>query len=203
MSAPAKAAKATKPSVRIEAREASIWGVVTDPEALIANAPTRDGFYVPGYSDKRAAWDAAKLAWERGGRHGPPPAPLDFRLQFVSVERGSGQPTGHKVAEFANQGYRKLKWDEAKSFGLDLANTQCMTDAEGNIRNGSQLLMIADRETAARNAARLDATAQGQEAAIADRLADAAAAYNRARGHSADAGTAFGPFTLEPDASDA
>lgn len=197
----AKSKKQAPAPARIEVREASMFGVVEDPEqAMIDAAEGRDWFYMDGYTDKRQAWEEAKVAWERGGRHGPPPAPLDFRLQCVSVERADGRPDGRKVGEWVGKGYRKLKWDEAKGLGLNVEDTQWTKDADGNVRNASQVVMIADRATAARNAARVAQDQASQEAAIEARLADAAARYNRARGHKADGGTAFGPFTIEnPD----
>ena len=179
---------------RIEVREASLFGDA-DPEQL--EGGRRDRFYLPGWSDRRAKWEEDVRAWERGGRHGKPPAPLPHRLQFVSVERALGVPDGTKMAEFAADGYRPLKWDEAKAFGLDLGDETrgyacaARPDAQGNVRVGSQVLTVTDARHAATNLARVAQRQAGMENAIRDRLDSVAAAYNRERGHSAEGGTAF------------
>lgn len=191
-----------KPRARIEVREASLFGDA-DPEQL--EGGRRDRFYLPGWSDLRAKWEEDVREWERNGRHGAPPAPLPHRLQFVSTERAGGTPDGTKMAEFSAEGYRPLKWDEAKSFGLNLGDeakgftSAARPDAQGNVRVGSQILTVTDARHAATNLARVQQRQQGQEDAIRDRLDSVAADYNRRRGHSPEGGTAFELIEEPPD----
>lgn len=177
---------------RIEVREVSMFGDFSEEEL---QNPARDRFYLPGWSDKRAEFERAKVEYEQG--HGDMPKPLPRRFQFVSVERPSGAPDGTKMANFAGDGYRPVKWTEAKDLGLDLGDAEtgytsaCRPDAEGNVRVGSQILTVTDARRAATNLERQRRAQLAQTDEIVARMDRTAAEVNRRMGLPAESGTAF------------
>lgn len=186
---------AVAPMPRVEVRD-NPWGEAPIGEGLSAH---KDRFYLEGYSNKRHEWEQAMQDF-RTDRTGllRPPAPLQFRVQFVSVKGPDGQDRGNKYHEFASMGYRPLKWDDAKaSFGITLEDADgvpcgsAQKGPDGNVYVGSQMAMIISREGAARNAAIVAQASDDQAAAIQDRANDAAAQFNRKMGLSARGATAF------------
>lgn len=182
---------------RIEVRD-NPWGESATVDGAVT--PQRDRFYLPGYSDKRQEWELAMTEYRRGLRSDPP-KPLERRFQWVSVKAPNGTDRGEKFQEFTSMGYRPVAWDDAEGLKLDLASTAVQKGPDGNVYQGSQMLMVADRATAARNAAVVAETAQAQQDAILDRANDAAAQFNRRLGLSSRGGTAF-EFVNEGDKTD-
>ena len=119
------------------------WGESEGPDAP-QDHHAHDRFYVHGYSDKRQDFEQEKRA---GGK----PTPLPWRFQYVTVERSSGQPTNEKVADFKGRGYVAVPFDEAASYGIDVNQSAFVRGPDGTCRQGSQMLMVAPKEAAARD----------------------------------------------------
>lgn len=122
----------------------------------IAGGPVegyKDVFYLEGYSDKRHERDLAI-------REGKKPPTLDYRFQYVPVELKAGANV--IAAQKAAEGYRPVKYDELESLGIDPALSTCVKGPDGTARVASQMLMVCDGKTAARNFARERARAKDQ-----------------------------------------
>jgi hypothetical protein len=119
------------------------WGEIEGPD-IHSEHYAHDAFYLHGYSDKRQDQDQARAAGERT-------EPLPHRFQFVSVERSNGQPNNEKVSYYKGRGYKPLMYDELSSFGIDAAKSACVKGPDGTCRQGSQMVMVAPKEVAARD----------------------------------------------------
>ena len=144
-----------------------------------------DNFYLKGYSDKR---HERELAIKQGRK----PETLPRRFQFVSVEDRSGKPVGEKQLAFRRMGYRPVSFDEAKSLGLDLDNSTAVKGPDGNVRVGSQMLMVIDSGGAARHYRdQREATARQFDQHVRGPLEAAADKYNAQHGRTKQSGTVF------------
>ncbi len=124
---------AGKPFVKVAPR--SLWG---DFDETTMNDPAASHFDLPGYSDKRRE---AELARSKGEA----PAALKHRFHFVRDTKGQS-----RVAEFKQAEYRPVKWEEAKSLGIDLQRAPgCERRPDGLVGNGDTLLMVTDAKHAA------------------------------------------------------
>jgi hypothetical protein len=173
----------------VEVEDRNPFGEELDGELL--DQPERSITYIPGYSDKRQAFEAAQ-------RDGNPVTPLDFRLQCVRAESAQGTADNRKVAEWRAKGYEVLSWDDAIAKGLDLDVSAAHKGAAGDVRIGDLVVMITDQKTAATHYARnREAISQQWEQRVYRPLTEAAEAYNVAHGRTAATGTAF-EFIEEP-----
>ena len=187
--------KAQTNAPKIQAREVSMWGDMTEEEM---QNPSIDQFDLKGYSDKRREFEEAVKRGER-------PKPLPFRFQYTSVMRSSGAPDGRKQAARAAKGYKVVKWDEAENYGIQLEDASgdpvgaARRGDDGNVYVGSQMLMVAPREVAAREAARINQATNDQLDAVDQRLKDKAAEWNKAMHLSESGGTEFSGFSVDED----
>lgn len=139
----AKAKKTTPPAVTVT--EATPWGDISEEETPEAY---RDATFVKGYSDKRIAFELAQ-------RRGEPGTPLPFRLQYVPVEARSGQPDNTKVSYYKTRGYVPVQYDQLATLGINADESGFIRGTDGTCRLGSQMLMMAPAEKAARHAKRV------------------------------------------------
>ena len=117
----------------------------------------RDMTYVPGFSDMRRERDLELAAVASGAkpRHEAKVQPLPVNMRWTRTHKPSGAPDGTKQMSTGNLGYRAVHKDEiGKEAWLKAAPPGATYDADGSIRKGDTILMIADDKTAARNAAR-------------------------------------------------
>jgi hypothetical protein len=180
---------------RVEVRERSIFGESTT-ESL--QDPSRDRFYLPGWSDKRRDWELAWRDYEKN--MGPKPPPLPHRFQFVShKDRMTANDRPDKVPEFAALGYRPVKGyeDYEKLTGQKLSDEQgrplynVRENEEGNLVVQSQMLMVCDADVAARNLAAERQRAARLEQMVEARAQKAAHEFNQALGLSKEGATDF------------
>lgn len=134
----------------IIAEELGPWGEVNESD--LATEARNDPWYTEGYSDKRREHELAMRAWKLG--RGPKPDPLPYRFQYVRTTLQSGAPDNTKVAEFQAKGYRAIKFDEAASFGIDVAKSGFVRGVDGTCRVANQMLMVAPARIAAVHAKR-------------------------------------------------
>jgi len=137
--------KTEKPAIRVSENPFGDFS----PEQM-AGKPQVDRFYLKGYSDLRHERDLETQKAIKAGRS-PALKPLNHRFQYVPVERPDGSPNKSKYVEWVAKGYRTVKYDELESLGIDLAGSTAERGPDGSARVGSQLLMVADADVAARN----------------------------------------------------
>ena len=170
-----------KPKPVIQAREISPWG---DASAEDFQMYTRDAFYIEGYSDKRARNDVAKV-------NGRAPEKLDWRLQYVSVQRASGAPDGTKKAQFESQGYHIVKYDDLAAYGIKAEGSGFTRGQGGECQVGSQIVMACPGPRAAANAKRQQDLTDALSASTQGSLEAAGQKFNAEHGLSRDGGTEF------------
>jgi len=164
------------------------FGEITEEQ--LQGKPLVDRFYLEGYSDQKHERELEIKA-------GKKPRTLDRRFQFVSVENREGVPTGEKTLEFRRLGYRPVTYAEAESLGLDLTNSSAVKGPDGTIRVGSQILMVTDAATAARNfRQQREDTEQQFDMHVRGPLEAAADKYNAKHGRTEKSGT---HFTIETE----
>lgn len=179
-----------KKTIVVEVEDRNPYGEEDDVANLDSGAP-RDVLYVPGYSEKRAAFDAAVARGER-------PEPLDYRLQWVKAQKSNGDRDGTKIAEWKSKKYRMLTYEEAKRRGINVDDSAAHKGEDGTIRDGDLVLMIADKNVAAmhwrQNREAIDSQFQER---VYTPLQESAEAFNRKYGYTEKTGTAF-EFEDEP-----
>ena len=184
-----------KAAPKIEAREVSMWGTMTEEEL---QNPNIDQFDLKGYTDKRREFEEAVKRGER-------PNPLPWRFQYTSIASPSGAPRGDKQARRAARGYKVVKWDEAKNYGIELEDSEgnpigaARRGDDGNVHVGSQVLMVAPKEVAARDAMLINRATNDQLDNVNRKLKDKATAWNRKMHLPEHAGTEFEGFSVAED----
>ena len=174
-----------RPVVRVSENP---FGEITEEQ--LQGKPLVDRFYLEGYSDQKHARELEIKA-------GKKPRTLDRRFQFVSVQNREGVPVGEKTLEFRRLGYRPVSWAEAAALGLDLGNSSAVSGADGSVRVGSQMLMVTDAATAARNFRQIrEDTDQQFDQHVRGPLEAAADKYNAKHGRTEKSGT---HFTIETE----
>lgn len=155
--------------------------VIEDASFYDVSGADRDATYVPGFSDMRRARDLeiAAVASGRKLRHEANIESLPVNLRWTRTHRvANGQPDGRKQIASGGMGYRAVnKTQIGKEPWLTALPPGATIDADGSIRKGDTVLMVADAKNAARNVARRQAaTAQLSEGvgAVAGGLLDVA-----------------------------
>lgn len=117
----------------------------------------RDLTYIPGFSDQRQARDLelADIASGKKGRHEASLAPLEVNCHWVRSHTPAGAPDGRKQVGYGNSGYKVVdKSQIGKTGWLKELPPGATIEADGSIRKGDTILMVADAKTASQNAAR-------------------------------------------------
>lgn len=145
--------------------------VLESAEFYDVGGADRDRSYVPGFSEMRRARDLALGEIASGRKHKSEVdlTPLPVNLRWTRTHKvGNGAPDTSKQIAASGDGYRAVNKDQiGKVSWLKEAPPGATFDADGSIRVGDTILMVADAKSAARNAAR--------KAAQTQRLGDAAA----------------------------
>ncbi len=127
-----------------------------DPQVM-----DRDMSYVPGFSDLRRQRDmkVAEYVNHKCARSDIPTLPVNVR--WGRSQKGSGAPDSTKVFGHSLNGYRMVTKDDlpgkdgkAKHEWLTAIPPGAEVGADGTIRKGDVVLMVATKERAAANAAR-------------------------------------------------
>lgn len=169
--------------------EENPFGDFTD-EQLAGDPSAPDRFYLKGYSDKRHQR-------ELDIREGRKPAQLNWRFQLVSIERENGTPIRNKEVEWKAKGYKKVMFDEASAYDLDLEGSAAERGPDGTIRIGSQVLMVAGKELAAKLFKKQREDTERQFDNLKDQLQEKADAFNEKFGYTGKSGTRFEVETHE------
>ena len=137
---------ASKPTVRplISAKARDLVGSAREDSTFMNNG--QDLTYIQGYSNVRRQMDA-DLARGR-----EPSTGLNYRFQYVTVQRPNGKPDSAKAMQFRALGYRPVKAEEAAAYGIEVP-VQAFQTADGYIQVGDAQLFVCDAATAARNEA--------------------------------------------------
>lgn len=165
------------------------FGEFTD-EQLAGDPIAPDRFYIKGYSDKRHQREVDI-------REGRKPQTLEHRFQLVSVERENGTPVKNKLVEFRAKGYKTVMWEEAGSYGLDLEGSAAEKGADGSVRIGSQMLMVAGKELAAKLFREQRLATERQFDNLKAQLQEKADTFNEKYGYTGRTGTKFEVETHE------
>jgi hypothetical protein len=127
----------------------------------------RDLTFVPGFSDLRRKRDEA-IAEVRNNQRDPKTVPtLPVNLRWVRNQRKDGTPDSRKIITSGNLGYRTVTKEDIGQEWLTKLPGGAAVAADGTIRMGDTILMIATAEQAAKNAFNKRAkTAQQMEGAL-------------------------------------
>lgn len=131
--------------------------VLEDPSFYDVSGSDRDMTYVPGFSDMRRERDLelAAVASGRKPAHKANISPLPVNLRWTRATDVRGAPDSRKLIAAGNVGYRLVnKAEVGKEEWLRKMPPGAEVAADGSIRKGDTVLMIADGKTAARNFAR-------------------------------------------------
>lgn len=172
----------------ITARERNPFGEL-DPDDMKQNAMQgKDAYFIPGYSDKRMERELAIRDYQMG-KSREYPAPLPYRFQIVGTMNLKGQADSRGATEFRRQGYRPVKWEEAKTLGIDLTNSSYRRAQDGTVSlNGEGMLMVCDAKQARINFEMQERAKQAAEAAPRAQMQDAIDRFNDFNGLDAKTG---------------
>lgn len=134
--------------------------VQEDPAFYEVGGADRDLTYVPGFSDMRRKRDLtlADVASGKLPRHEAKLAPLPVNVRWTRTHTIKGAPDGRKQIANGNLGYAAVNKDQiGKVPWLTELPPGATIDADGSIRKGDTILMVADAKNAARNVARRQA----------------------------------------------
>jgi hypothetical protein len=143
--------------------------VLEDASFYDVGGADRDLTYVPGFSDMRRARDLELAAVASGKklRHEANIAPLPVNVRWTRTRNTRGEPDGRKQIAAGNDGYRAVnKAQIGKVDWLKELPPGAVIDPDGSIRKGDTVLMVADGETAKRNAARKAVATQRMSADV-------------------------------------
>ena len=156
----------------IEANDRNPFGDDFDESILQDGA--KDSTWLQGYSDKRIERELAL-------RKGEKVLPLQHRFHLARAKTEAGKTNGQRVFHWqSRKGYSSVQWNEEtfKELGIDpTENPAYYKGEDGLVYNGSNVLMVAPKEVAAANFARVQDELEAQRASAANRMADAGAEY--------------------------
>ena len=140
------------------------FGDVLDDAAFYdVGGADRDLTYVPGFSDMRRNRDLelAAVASGKKDKRDANLAPLPVNLRWTRTTTVKGAPDGRKQIASGNLGYRAVNKSQiGKEDWIKALPPGATIDADGSIRTGDTILMVADAKSAARNVARRQAQTQ-------------------------------------------
>lgn len=124
----------------------------TRAEFYDPNAQDRDGTYVPGFSEMRRERDLQLGQYARGSIRGQDVRTLPVNMRWARNQSKAGEPDNSKLFHHSRRGYRLVtKEDIGKQPWLKELPSGAMIDAAGNVRNGDTVLMVCDKDSAAKN----------------------------------------------------
>lgn len=134
--------------------------VLETAEFYQAGGQDRDLTYVPGFSDMRRDRDLAisDVASGKVDRRDAKISPLPVNLRWVRATTPKGAPDAMKQIASAQNGYTTVnKSQVGKTEWLKALPPGATVEADGSIRKGDLVLMVAEGKQAAKNAARRQA----------------------------------------------
>ena len=143
--------------------------LTSTPEFRDPHGMDGDLTYVPGFSELRFARDQAILEVMQGKRRANevPTLPVNFRWERCQNKKGD--PDTRKVIQANNRGYQAVTKDQVgEGKMLKELPPGAQVAADGLIRQGDTVLMVADAQRVARNEflkrARTESATKGAEA---------------------------------------
>ena len=129
--------------------------VLESPEFYDVSGADRDLTYVPGFSDMRRARDLelAAVAAGKKDRRDAKIEPLPVNCRWVRCTTVRGDPDARKQITTANLGYEAVTKKDIGQPWLKSLPPGATFTADGSIRKGDTVLMVATGKQAARNAA--------------------------------------------------
>lgn len=121
------------------------------PEFNDPNAQDRDQTYVPGFSDRRRERDIAVSEFIAGRitREDIPTLPVNLR--WARNQTKAGVPDSAKPFLHGRKGYRAVTKDDVNAEWLTHIPPGAQIGADGTIRNGDCILMVASAQDAAKS----------------------------------------------------
>ena len=141
----------------VEATIRTEFGDVLDsPDFYDVSGADRDLSYVPGFSEMRRARDRAlaDVAQGRKDKRDVVLEPLPVNVRWTRSADVRGAPDARKQIGAGNLGYKSVSEQDVGNPWLTSLPPGATVAADGSIRKGDTMLMVADGKTAARNAAR-------------------------------------------------
>ena len=129
--------------------------VFESPEFYDVSGADRDLTYVPGFSDMRRARDLelAAIAAGKKDRRDAKIEPLPVNCRWVRATTVRGDPDARKQIGAGNLGYELVTKQDIGQPWLKGLPPGATFAADGSVRKGDTVLMVAPGERAARNAA--------------------------------------------------
>ena len=129
--------------------------VLESAEFYDVSAADRDLTYVPGFSDMRRARDLeiSAVAQGRKDKRDAKIEPLPVNCRWVRATTVRGDPDAGKQITSANLGYTAVTKKDIGQPWLTALPPGATLAADGAIRKGDTVLMVATQKQAARNAA--------------------------------------------------
>lgn len=149
--------------------------LTSSPEFLEQSGMDGDLTYVPGFSELRLARDRAILEVMQGKRRAADVPTLPYNFRWARCQDKKGEPDNRKVVRAGNRGYKVITKDDVGEGKLlkELPAGARMT-ADGMVRQGDTILMVATASRVARNEfakrARTESATKGAEAGFAAAL---------------------------------
>lgn len=110
-----------------------------------------DHSYVPGFSDIRREHEAQKAEYYAGLRDRKDVRTVPVNLRWARSQRRNGESDTAKPFSHGRRGYRAVTQKDVGKEWLTAMPPGTQVGADGTIRNGDTILMVCDREQAARN----------------------------------------------------
>jgi len=136
----------------IQSQPLSEFGEFPDsPEFNDPAAQDRDQTYVPGFGDLRRKRDEKVAEFNAGriGRHEVPTLPVNLR--WARNQTKAGVPDSAKPFLHGRKGYRAVTKDDVNPEWLTALPPGAQIGADGTIRNGDCVLMVASAQDAAKS----------------------------------------------------
>ena len=122
------------------------------PQFLDPAGQDRDYTYVPGFSELRRARDRAIAALARGVGKASDIPEMPCNMRWARCQNKKGDPDTRKAVSHGNRGYAAVTKDDIGPGKLiESLPAGAFAAADGTIRQGDTMLMVASKEAAARN----------------------------------------------------
>lgn len=122
------------------------------PEFHDTSAMNADMTYVPGFSEQRLARDRALGEVLQGRRRANDVPTLSVNFRWARCQTRKGEPDNRKVIKAGNRGYKAVTGDQVgEGKLLPELPPGALIGADGMIRQGDTILMVASADKVARN----------------------------------------------------
>jgi hypothetical protein len=124
------------------------------PEFRDPGLMDRDQSYVPGFAEARRQYDLDRAEHAAGRRSAGDIRTLPVNLRWARNQNRAGANDNAKVFSHSRRGYRLVTKEDIGQDWLTELPQSGQLNADGTIRNGDTVLMVATADAAARNEAR-------------------------------------------------